>query len=258
MAETVPVRWSKEPEKAAWMLAHAGGRPIADVCRDFEAEFGHPLKRTQVTLFRAEHGMSRRRGNREAHRELAPLGSERVVKGYVYVKVRELPERAQSKDNWAFKHVLVWERSRGLRLPEGWMVLFCDRDRRNFDPANLKAVPRDLIGVLNSGYTWSDRPSLEAAVAAAMLKRGMTRVWSRPRACRACGREFTPDRTGRQNRTQRVCRECLDAGVDWRKYRNPSTFGPGTCSVCGAAFVKRSGCQKYCDSCRPYRIPKKR
>lgn len=234
MAKTVPVRWSKEPEKTAWMMAHAGGRPIADVCRGFEAEFGQPLKKSQVSLFRAEHDLARRRGNRTAHHKLAPVGTERVSKGYVYVKVRELPSRPQSKDNWEYKHVLVWERSRGLDLPDGWVVLFCDRDRRNFDPANLKAVPREIIGVLNQGYEWHDRATLEAAVAAASLRHGMTRLYARPRRCAVCGRVFTPDETGKAAARQITCRECLGKGLtSYGKRKRPANFGTARCVVCG-------------------------
>ena len=158
----------------AWMLAHGAGRPVADVRRDFEARFGRPLSKGQVTLFRAEYGLPRRRGSRTAHRSrVAPIGAERLNNGYVMIKVRELADVPQSKDNWRFKQVVVWERSRGLALPAGWCVLFCDRDRSNFDPANLKAVPRSLIGVMNRGPEWRDRPSCEAAAALAMLRRGV-------------------------------------------------------------------------------------
>ena len=221
--ETVPVRWSKEPEKREWMLAHAGGRPIADVRRDFEERFGQPLSQSQVSLFRAEYCLQRRHGNRTAHRKLAPVGSERVVRGYVWVKVAELPTVPQSKDNWVPKQVRVWETSRGLTLPDGWLVLFCDRDRRNFDPANLKAVPRSLIGPMNQLCSWHDRETCEAAVAYAALRCGITRAKARPRRCVCCGELFTPDVTGWQAEHQITCRRCLDAGLtSYGKRRNPN------------------------------------
>lgn len=244
MTATVPVRWSKEPEKREWMLANAGGRPIAEVCGAFEERFGHPLKRSQVSLFRAEHDMQRRRGNRSAHRtRAAPIGAERVCKGYVMVKVRELPDKPQSKDNWRFKHVLAWERSRGLGLPRGWMVLFCDGDNRNFDAANLKAVPRQLIGVMNGGPRWHDRGSLEAAVALAMVKTASSAMLDQPRTCGVCGREFTPDtRYGMKAKQRQItCRECLDKGL-----RAPKDFGPRTCPECGCEFRARSPRSTYC------------
>lgn len=246
---TVPVRWSKEPEKTAWMLEHCGGRPIADVCRDFEEEFGHPLSKTQVSLFRAEYGVSRRRGNRKAHRKgWLPVGTERVTKGYVIVKVADVPGTAQSKDNWRFRHVVEWERANGRALPDGWMVLFANRDTRDFAPENLVAVPRRIIGVLNSGPDWHDRDTLEAAVALAELRSGVSDRLAAPRECGVCGRTFTPDnRSGAAaNRSQRTCRECLDKGL-----RSPKRYGTRKCPVCGAEFEARSSGAKYCSGrCR--------
>ena len=246
---TVPVRWSKEPEKTAWMLEHCGGRPIADVCRDFEEEFGHPLTKTQVSLFRAEHGISRRRGSRKAHRkDWLPVGTERVKKGYVIVKVADVPGTAQSKDNWRFKHVIAWERANGRALPEGWIVLFANRDTRDFSPENLVAVPRRIIGVLNGGPDWHDRETLEAAVALAELKSGVSGRLAAPRRCGVCGREFTPDnRSGMKARAvQRTCRDCLEKG-----FRSPKQYGTRRCAVCGAEFEARSAGAKYCsERCR--------
>lgn len=128
------------------------------------------------------------------------------------------------------------------------MVLFCDGDSRNFDPANLKAVPRSLIGTLNSGPRWSDRETLESAVALAGMRRAASDIANAPRRCGVCGREFTPDnRCGtRSRRGQRTCRECLDAGL-----RAPKDYGAAACPRCGREFRRASSRQVYCSpECR--------
>ena len=180
---------------------------------------------------------------------MRPVGSEYIGKdGVPMVKVREWPSRPGSKDNWRLKNVVVWERSRGLALPSGWIVIFCDGDRSNFAPENLKAVPRRLIGVMNSGPAWSDRPSCEAAAAVAMVKVSASDAVSKPRRCGVCGREFTPDnRSGMQaKRNQRTCRECLDKGL-----RAPKDYGEKACPVCGRRFAARSARSVYCSKeCR--------
>lgn len=242
---TVPVRWSREAEKREWMLGHAGGRPIEEVREDFEAEFGHPITGPQVSFFRAEYGLGRRRANRTAHREVPPVGAERVSHGYVYVKVRELPSAPQSKDNWVSKARLVWESTRGLRLPDGWAVLFCDRDARNFDPANLKAVPRDLMGVINAGPRWAGREGLEAAIALAMVRRAASEAGRGPVRCGVCGREFVPE-FGRAGARQVTCRECLDRGLHARR-----DYGTRTCPECGRTFEAHSAPHRFCSKeCR--------
>ena len=247
--DTVRVRWSQEPEKTAWMLEHCANRPIADVCRDFERKFGHPLKKTQVTVFRAKYGISRRRGNRKAHRkDWLPVGSEREQKGYVIVKVRDLPGTQQSRDNWRFKHIVEWERANGTSLPDGWTVLFADRDTRNFAPENLVAIPKTLMGILNTGPKWHDRATLDAAVALAKLKHGTADVLAAPRRCGVCGREFVPDRRFGMKQAQRqvTCRECLDKGL-----RAEKDYGTRVCPACGGAFKAHGSRATYCSkACR--------
>lgn len=249
----ITYRWSKMPEQREWMLAHSGGRPIDDVRRDFEERFGTPIGKSQVSLFRAEYGLQSRHGNRTAHRKNhVPVGTERPIKGYTMVKVAEFPERPQTKDNWRLKHVLVWERTRGLNLPPDMVVMFCDRDRENFDPANLKAVPRKLMGILNGGAGWRDRATLETAIAVAELKHGMADVLHKPTVCVCCGKTFTPDvrsSIGRANgRPQITCRECLDAG---RTSYGKRFYGMCACEQCGTVFVKRGSSARFCETCRP-------
>lgn len=244
-------RWSQLPEHTAWMLEHGGGRPIADVRRDFEERFGTPINQAQVTQFRQAHGMARRHANRSANNyKNAPVGTERVSKGYVIVKVAEFSTVPGAKDNWRAKHVVIWERTRGLKLPRGWNVLFCDHDRMNFDPANLKAVPQELIGVMNGSVRYSDRATLEAAMAQAMVKRAISDVYMRPRRCGVCGKEFTPDnRAGikyAERHAQKTCRECLNKGLRAKKQ-----YGDAVCPVCGKTFRRFSARGVYCSTeCR--------
>lgn len=237
------VRWSKEPEMTAFMVENDNGS-IPSIIEKFRDRFGITLTGTQVSAFRTAHGTQSKRGRTTAqdwHRR--PVGYERDTgKGYTLVKVREDAEVPGSKDNWVPKHVLVWERTRGLRLPDGWLVLFCDGDHSNLDPSNLKAVPRDLIGIMNGGPAWSDRATLEAAIATAMLVKATAEANLRPRKCGVCGKTFTPDiRSTKRGVQQRTCRECLDKGL-----RAPKDYGWITCPTCGSRVRRRSASQRYC------------
>lgn len=224
---------------------HPGGQ------EKFEARFGFRPTPQQVSAYRTWAGTQSKAGRTHAqdwHRR--PVGYERNSgKGYVLVKVREEPEKPGTKDNWEMKHVLVWERTRGLELPDGWIVLFCDGNSSNLDPANLKAVPRKLIGVMNAqDAPWCDRATCEAAVALALLRVGIAAVQNRPRRCGVCGREFVPDIRSsiRKGSAQRTCRECLDKGLRSRK-----DYGWRTCPVCGQSFHAGSPVALYCSKeCR--------
>ena len=179
---------------------------------------------------------------------MRPVGSEYTGKdGVVYVKVAEYPTVAGSKDNWVPKNRAVWERTRGLRLPKGWVVMFCDRDRSNYAPENLKAIPRALVGVLNGGPAWLDRATLEAAVASAMLTRALRDAAARPRKCAVCGEEFVPDARSVQTAArQATCRSCLDKGR-----RAAKVYPMAECPVCGRSFRTVSAHHIYCSAeCR--------
>lgn len=211
------VRWTHEPEMEAWMLEHDHGQRTDNISAEFREEFGFGLTRTQIDWFRASHGTQVRPTHRGG-RPRVPVGTERRQgDGYVVVKVAEEATVAQSKDNWKLKHVWVWEQHNGP-LPEGHVVMFADRDKANFDPDNLVAVPRRLAGLLNnsSAPEWHDRESLEACVALAELRSAaFDAEMAMPRTCAVCGREFVPDERMRSNgtRTIKTCPDCLDKGL---------------------------------------------
>jgi len=76
------------------------------------------------------------------HPRHVPVGSEREKKGYIRVKIA-------NPGVWKYKHVLIWEAHNGP-LPPGHIVLFCDKNNRNFEPANLMAVSRAQLCVMNT------------------------------------------------------------------------------------------------------------
>lgn len=65
------------------------------------------------------------------------IGSERMLDGYVYVKVAD----GQKNRNWRQKHYVVWERHNGP-IPKGCIVSFKDGDRQNFSLENLELITR--------------------------------------------------------------------------------------------------------------------
>lgn len=241
------MRWSSPAFDAEreWMLEHDGGS-VADTIDAFEGAFGIRLTRGQVSLFRSTHGTQQRRSH-GGGRTRVPVGTERDNgKGYVEVKVAEESSVPQGKDNWKLKHVHVWERENGP-LPEGHVVMFADRDTRNFDPANLVAVPRALAAMVN-GMGYCDRASLESAVALARLKSAVVDARNRPRACGVCGREFTPPPALRHSPARvNTCPECLAAGRKSNTMRGAA--GEAVCAVCGAPFARDRKTQRRCREC---------
>lgn len=207
-------RWSKMPEEDAWMDAHDHGQRTDALADEFEAEFGWRLTRGQVNSWRARHGRQPHGRRHWGGRPRKPVGYERVGKdGYVMVKVADEADRAMSKDNWRLKQVWVWEQEHGP-LPEGHVVYFADGDNRNFDPDNLVAVPRRLVGLLAKA-DYHDAETLRAAAALAELRIKAKDVEeSLPSTCAVCGRRFTIKRDYRRSLGKRpvTCPDCLAAG----------------------------------------------
>ena len=88
------------------------------------------------------------------------------------------------------------------------MIVFADRDNRNFDPANLVCVTRaEWATICKLGLAYRDRESLEAAMLTARLVQKIRSRELSERRCRSCGEAFEP-----ANPNQRRCRACIDAG----------------------------------------------
>lgn len=248
------VRWRGEPEMTAWMLEHDRGQRTTALSEEFRAEFGFGLTQTQISTFRGQHGTQQKRDNANSHaHNRQPVGAVRDTgKGYRLVKVRENPTVPGSKDNWRPEHVLAWERANGRELPEGQVVLAGDGDTRNTDPGNLVAVPKKLVGIINSdsvGRYW-DGESLRAVAASAALKHAEVNAGMRmTRACEVCGAQFLP--TSRANPGQKTCPACLEKGMKARGRRKAHAV-PRTCAVCGRPFTTwhdGSRPQRRCPEC---------
>jgi hypothetical protein len=66
---------------------------------------------------------------------LLPVGTERVRKGYIEIKVAE-------PNVWRPRGHLAWERAHRRPLPSGWVIRRQDGDMANDDPSNLDAISR--------------------------------------------------------------------------------------------------------------------
>lgn len=69
-----------------------------------------------------------------------PVGSERInIDGYSEIKIKE-------PNKWILKHRYIYEQHYG-KIPDGYNVMFADKNRQNFDIDNLILVSKheDLI-----------------------------------------------------------------------------------------------------------------
>jgi hypothetical protein len=102
-----------------------------------------------------------------------PIGTEKNVDGYVWVKVNDI-HNAKKSVNWVQKHRLVYEASYGP-IPKNHAVIFLDGDTRNFDPSNLRAVSRGTLARLNqNGLIYKNAELTKVGINIAKLISKMT------------------------------------------------------------------------------------
>jgi hypothetical protein len=101
------------------------------------------------------------RGNR-----WQPIGSERIIDGYRYTKIRD--ERCVPwTKNWKCTHIVEWEKVNGP-LPKGLCLKSLDANRLNTDPSNWVAISRAMLPLL-SGVHGRDFDNAPAELKASIL-----------------------------------------------------------------------------------------
>ncbi len=246
------ITWCREPEMQGWMERNDRGQCETELSREFAEAFGFPLSHPQISLWRSTNGRTTKRSR--GGRKRRPVGSERYDerKGHVLVKVAEEPTAPQTKDNWRFKHHVEYEKHFGP-IPDGCDVVMANRDKRDFRPENLVAVPHRLMSRINSPDSppWDDAESLRACVAWCELDaRVHSAEMATPRECGVCGKTFTPPPSAMQSahlRNMKTCPECLAAG---KKSRGESKRAERrTCEVCGEPYMALRRSQRRCPRC---------
>jgi len=172
-------RYSQEQRE--FIKANVKGRLIPDLTEMFNDRFGTQLQYSQMRAFVKNNGLKSgvntafasghepfnkgktktwaggestqfKKGNKPHN--YVPVGSERVNgDDYVDVKIAD-------PNHWRGKHLLVWEEHHGRTVPKGYVVIFGDRNRRNFDHDNLILVSRAQLAIMNKNSLIQDSAQL--------------------------------------------------------------------------------------------------
>ena len=98
-----------------------------------------------------------------------PVGTELVFPdGYTWVKINDLP-KVKKAVNWRQKHRLLWEQNFG-EIPEGYLVIFKDGDKSNFDLDNLACISKQVnLQLSRKHLRYEDADLTEAGIAVAKV-----------------------------------------------------------------------------------------
>ena len=179
-----------------WLQARkdAGGH-YSDSVDDFEREFGwRPTSRQFDARMYSGKGL-----------KFSDVGTETTLKN-CGLKLVKIGNDKDGKSLRTTKNRYVYEQAKGP-VPEGCIVVFADRDKENYDPANLIAVDRrEMMVIHKMGIGYHDAESLELAVLTArMVRKKRTKVFEH-RICDVCGAVFSAD-VSKGNPPKR-CPEC--------------------------------------------------
>lgn len=165
------------PEHIEYIATNIRGRSFKELTDMFNKQFGMDLKVSTLTSLADRHGLHNgrdtrlnkgyaptqfKKGHVPANKGMKgvggweptqfkkgskpwnykPVGTERVNgDGYVDIKIED-------PNKWKGKHILIWETVNGP-VPKGHVVIFGDRDNRNFEIDNLILVSRKQLVRLN-------------------------------------------------------------------------------------------------------------
>jgi hypothetical protein len=110
--------------------------------------------------------------NGVAAQRVMPIGSTRLVEGYVYRKVSDVPNVPYTV-NWKAEHVLIWTETRGP-VPAGHVVIFRNHDRTDVRLDNLELISRRTLMARNSVHTLP-KPLAQAVQLLGALNRTLRR-----------------------------------------------------------------------------------
>lgn len=155
-------------EERKFIKNNVVGRSIKELTKLINKEFNLDLKTTQIKSYLGNHNLKNgldskfKKGQappNKGHKGLAkanktsfkkghrphnylPVGSERVNgDGYVDIKIAD-------PNKWKAKHKIIWEAVNG-DIPKDHVVIFADRNKRNFDINNLILISRKQLLIMN-------------------------------------------------------------------------------------------------------------
>lgn len=78
-----------------------------------------------------------------------PIGSTRLIEGYLYRKISDVPKVPYTV-NWKAEHILLWTVAARLPLPRGHVLVFRNGDKSDVRLDNLELLPRRQLMARNS------------------------------------------------------------------------------------------------------------
>lgn len=99
--------------------------------------------------------------NHKSYVKTNKIGDEVERNGYIHVKYNNVRHYGKTsytnlKENWMPKQRYVYEQHHGS-IPEGYIVVFLNNDKKDFSPENLYAIPRKINAMMNTNRWFTSK-----------------------------------------------------------------------------------------------------
>lgn len=155
-------------EEDRWLSEHSRDGSYLEVAAEFNRVFGQTRTPGVIKVHcnRALHvGFKNQK-----YSNSFPIGTEVIRSGFVWVKVSNIHCEKSGKltsnvVNWRQKSHIVWEQHYGSAPPEGYTIVFLNRDTKDCRIENLYAVSPRVMREMSKKKWWStDRELTLAAI----------------------------------------------------------------------------------------------
>ena len=155
-------------EEDRWLSEHSRDGSYLEVAAEFNRIFGQT--RTPGVI-KVHCNRALRAGfKNQKYSNSFPIGTEAIRSGFVWVKVSNIHCEKSGKltssiVNWRQKSHIVWEQHYGSAPPEGYTIVFLNRDTKDCRIENLYAVSPRVMREMSKKKWWStDRELTLAAI----------------------------------------------------------------------------------------------
>jgi hypothetical protein len=129
-----------------WLSKNVPGKTYNEITPLFNNRFNTRFTPLQIKGRCNNSGI---KAGRKGHKNQEhKIGTEKVIDkrcGIIYIKTSNKPTKSCSKTGltgtWRQKHLIIWEAANGP-IPKGYLVIFADRNKTNFDIENLLLVSK--------------------------------------------------------------------------------------------------------------------
>lgn len=148
------------PEEDRWLRENTYRYSRKEAVEIFNRTFGRNRSVDSLKVHANKMGLRFKNDKRTC--QTMPIGTERVRNGYIWVKVKDdvpRPGEAAGYINWRPKAQVVYEKAYGP-IPEGYIVVFLNRDKTDCRPENLYAVSPRVNREMGKKRWWSEDQEL--------------------------------------------------------------------------------------------------